>query len=506
MKLKITPNPTTISIMNLWAKSLRQLSFVTVALFFFSCEDENAILGFKNPVPKFNVSFVEIPLTSNFHLIDSIITDNKNGAGNMLIGRYQDNVLGKIQAESYLQIYPGAATQIPITAIFDSLTFSIRYSFYGYGFSGESTERFAIHELFDSLARTSAVRYQFNHDDLAYNPTPMAVASVTVKSDSLVKQYNTNPSQQDTLTARARLSDDLGRKIFALLQEYNFTTTATKPAGPEYRAFLEAVRGLALIPTESNAVLGFKIFNGFSGVTVHYRTFENGAVKDTLSRGLGFNLPSFTKIRADREGTVLYGVDPYKSLAGSNTSGARYIQSGNPAITKLDLANFYAFADTVGNVMVNEASLVIDGVESSLTTPAISSLYLKVLNEDNTFTNYGMASDRAAMDPYLLTQTNLKGILLVDGKHYAVKFDQAAEAAALRYSDGSYSTYLTLFIQRLINFRNDADADNDTGLRYLGLYPFSPGISSSVSRTVFNAENVKLRIYYTKPTLTTTPN
>ena len=112
--------------MNLWAKSLRQLSFAAVALFFFSCEDENAILGFKNPVPNFNVSYVEIPLTSNAQLIDSIITDNKAGAaGNMLIGRYMDPVFGTVQAESYLQIIPPAASDVRATSLLPPVLHSL---------------------------------------------------------------------------------------------------------------------------------------------------------------------------------------------------------------------------------------------------------------------------------------------------------------------------------------------------------------------------------------------
>jgi hypothetical protein len=480
---------------------------VAVALFFFSCEDENTILGFKNPDPKFNVSFVEIPLTSNLQLIDSIITDNKNGGGSMLIGRYLDNALGEVQAESYLQMYPGAATQIPVDAEFDSLTLSIRYNFYGYGFYGERTETFTIHELFDSLDRNLTVRYKFNQPNLAYDATPMAVASVTVKSDSLIKQLNTVSTLQDTLVTRARLSDALGRKIFALLQTYNFTSSASQSANVQYREFLNAVRGLAFIPKESDAILGFKIFNNLSAVTLHYRTKENNVVKDTVTRNLGFNFPSFTKIRVNRDGTVLGGAFPYQGVAGSITNGKRVVQSGNPAVTKLDLTNFYAFADTVGNVLVNEASLIIDGVESSLTTPPIDALALKAMNEDNKFTNYAVgATDRLAMTPYMLSQPNPNGVLLLDGKHFFVKSDQADQVGALEYDDGSYSGYLTLFLQQLIKYRNDADGVNQTRLRYLGLYPLSPSISSSVSRTVFNAENVKLRIYYTKPTLTTTPN
>ena len=39
--------------MNLWAKRIGQLAVLPVALFFFSCEDEAGVLGYKNPNPKF---------------------------------------------------------------------------------------------------------------------------------------------------------------------------------------------------------------------------------------------------------------------------------------------------------------------------------------------------------------------------------------------------------------------------------------------------------------------
>ena len=130
--------------MNLWAKSLRQLSFVAVALFFFSCEDENTLLGFKNPVPKFNVAFVDIPLTSNSFLIDSIITDNKTGSSALLIGKYNDPAFGAVTATPVLNINYTSGSRIPGDAIFDSVTFSLRYNYYHYGFSGERTEKFSI--------------------------------------------------------------------------------------------------------------------------------------------------------------------------------------------------------------------------------------------------------------------------------------------------------------------------------------------------------------------------
>ena len=45
---KTQPNRITISIMNLWANRVGQLASLLVALFFFSCEDEASVLGFKN--------------------------------------------------------------------------------------------------------------------------------------------------------------------------------------------------------------------------------------------------------------------------------------------------------------------------------------------------------------------------------------------------------------------------------------------------------------------------
>lgn len=501
--------------MNLWAKSLRQLSFVAVALFFFSCEDENTLLGFKNPVPKFNVSFVEIPLTSNSLLIDGIVTDSKGSlsatnpgaVGNLLIGQYQDAELGNIKAESFLQVYPAGATQIPADAIFDSVTLSIRYNFYSYGFSGQATEKFTIHELYDSLPRDLTVRYKFDQPAPAYNGTPMATAGVTVRADSLLKQFNTPSTQQDTLVTRARLSDDFGRKIFRLSQEYSFLSGSSLSANVQYREFLNQVRGLAFIPSESNGILGIRILNNLSAVTVHYRTLESGAVKDTLSRSYGFNLPSFTRLEADRAGTALANAVPYQNISVAPESGRRYIQNGSPVITKVDLANFYAFADTVGNVLINEASLVIDGVESPVSTPAIGTLGYKVMNEDNSFANRSLlTTDSLAMTPYLLANANPDGVLVPDGKNYIVKNDIDADPAELDYTDGRYFGYLTFFFQKLLKERNDSDGVNDTRLRYVGLFPLSPSVASSVSRTAFNAENVKLRIYYTKPTLTSTPN
>ena len=126
--------------MNLWVKTLRQLTIVSVALFFFSCEDESGLLGFKNPNKKFHVGYVDIPLNvSSVFGIDSLQTDLRPQleAGQtrivdgLLIGQYTDTELGKVNAQSFLTLYPTANTVLDNTAVYDSVTVEFRLNFYG---------------------------------------------------------------------------------------------------------------------------------------------------------------------------------------------------------------------------------------------------------------------------------------------------------------------------------------------------------------------------------------
>jgi len=64
----------------------------------------------------------------------------------------------------------------------------------------------------------------------------------------------------------------------------------------------------------------------------------------------------------------------------------------------------------------------------------------------------------------------------------------------LTYSstDKTYRSYPTLFFQKLIELK-------DTPYKYWALSPSAPAPGKSVTRTIFPKENLKLKIYYTKP-------
>jgi hypothetical protein len=486
--------------MNLWAKSLRQLCFA-VALFFFSCEDENSFLGFptERGNQKFNVSFIEIPLPSSTVLIDSIPTDNRTAASVVQIGKYFDPLMGPVTATAYLQFVPIAAPVIPATAVYDSVTVQFRYNFYGYGFTGEQTHRFTIHELTDTLDRYT--RHEFDNT-IGYDPTPIGEFSKTVRYDSLKEQLGL-ATGQDTLLVTARIFGATGIRMFRLLQSYPFSGPNSQLVASEYRDFINTVKGIAVVPTENNGIVGIRILDGFSKVTLHYHNLNSssGAV-DTLARTSIFNSPSFTNISIDRSASELGALTYYQNMPPS-TFGTRYAQSGAPVVTRIDLDSFYQFADTVENVIINEAELVLGGASSNTGLEAHSSLGLKLMNANNQFINNKVDADSTAMSGYHY-------VIEANTYHYFVQSDQPSTnpiRAGLVYdSDEShFAGYMTFFVQSLLRKKNDADGINEQRVKHMAVYPNTPAIGYSVNRSTFDASQVKLRIYYTRPNVNANP-
>jgi hypothetical protein len=476
--------------MNLLAKSLGQLAVLAVALFFFSCEDPTS-LGYQNPNKKFNVQYVEIPLSSSVVLTDSLVTDNKlrNGVptagGSTLVGRYTDEVMGTVKAESFLQIYrsTGATTKLPSAAVFDSVTFQMKLNFYSYGFTGVQTEKFTVHEITGDSLNSMRSHYYYSSSTLAYDPTMIGEISVQVDYDSLKKELSKQSNQRDTLLARGKLSDTFGQKIFGYAQASEFKTNA------EIKQFLSDFKGISLVPSQSNAILGLDIFSSFSKIVLHYHT-----ATDTLEAALGFSTAGFTNIQTDRSATSLAGVLPYQS---SDPGELRFIQGGSPVLTKVDLENFYNVIDTIDNALINSAELVIENVESPLATPVHGSLVARVMNENSQFSNLNTADEQN----FRIYSASLAG----DGVYLNVRSDVASQNnpyATLGYSSDkkSYSVFLTLFAQSLFRNKNSDTGINANRIKYLGLIQNSINSGPNVNRSVFSKNAVKLRISYTKPT------
>jgi hypothetical protein len=290
---------------------------------------------------------------------------------------------------------------------------------------------------------------------------------------------------------KARLDDGFGEELFILaLNDFNSEFS-------DNEKFRTHFKGLALIPSEGDAVIGLSLSTTFSKVTLHYHTTTGGVNKDTLYRDFLFTGVSFHSIEANRPGDLPTTEQPFTpgvDLIG----GKRVVQSGAPLLTKIDLNPFYAFADTVDaeQIMINSAELIIESVPSPEGYKPIANLELRIMDEDDTYLDRRVDEDSTAMSGYNV---------ITNGIGYYVGGDLSQNAAYLTYSKSKerYSGFSTLFFQSLFDKRNREDS---LRLRYLGLFPATAttGISGaaagkSINRSIFNKENIKLRIYYTSP-------
>jgi hypothetical protein len=487
--------------MNLLAKSLGQLAMLAVALFFFSCEDPTSI-GIPNPTSKFSIFSLDIPLETSSVLLDSVITDNRISLGRVEVGKYHDNVMGDVTAQAYLQMYNTYGDKLPPNAEFEYATVQFHFNFYSYGLTGKDTVRFTVHEVTDILNIDSTFNYFYN-SSVAFDQSPLGQINVGVDYDSLTANISRAPALQDTLVAEATLDHDFGQRVFNFCQQNEFKSR------DDASRFFAVIKGLALVPTaDTKAVVGINITSGYSNMVLHFHT---QGVQDTLQAAfsfanLNFNNPAFTRIEADRTGTALAGLQPYQSTDFGNE---RYIQSGAPVVSKIDIANIYKVFDTLNNVLINSAELVIENVDSPPGFGVVPAMTLMVMNENNQFANVAYQADRDAHAKDRVYFFGRKTIAYPLGKYLAVQNDNfpSEPFATVGYSstDKKYSTFATLFTQNLFNnSKTVAGTINETRIKYLALFPYAPTftnlISGTVNRSVFDKNNIKLRLTYTKPT------
>ncbi len=461
--------------MNLWARRMGQL--LLAALFLMGCEDENSLLGFRNPNKKFNVDYLDIPLTSGVLLIDSTRTDNlASGINRLLAGKYQDPDLGEVRATFFTQLRPGIIDTIPPESIYDSIIVEFQLDNYAYGAQGITDETISVHEITeDSISYTlPAIPYYYT-SSLGYGQS-MGQGTISVNYDSLKKQASlVRPDTAFSFRFKLNEETDFSTRLFDLLK--NNPDNALK----DPKKFRYAIKGLAVVAENpSNSILGFTgSAQSRTRLTLHYHT-----ASDTLTRVFYMDIGSFSNITTDRIGE-LAGVQKYELIEPA--SELRYLQNGSPVITRIDLANFYTAMESIPNTLINAAEFVIESTDNPSYLGPPPNIYLRTIKEDNQFYNQKKVIDRDFMAGYWVMR---------DEDYYLSRSDITTGGQSvpvtLNYSDGMYVGNATLFMQDLYSKRN-----SDTKLQYLALY--STNIGKTVNRAVFNSDQIKLRIYYTIP-------
>ncbi len=436
------------------------------------------MLGFKADKDRFQVRYIEIPLESSVVLTDSIRTQNLGGEENrVLVGQYQDPVFGGIHAEGLLQVVPSNNyTTISATAVLDSSFLTMRTDYYQYGGSGASTEEYQLHEITETLKYESVAYYAKTHT--AYSAQSLGSATLAVDPTVFKKEFD-DTDADPALSLKFPLNVDYAQRLFKAVNKDDASFT-------DFTKFREIFKGLAVVATNSKKVVGFNMANNQSFITLYY---HDGDQKLTFSYYLNTAV-NYSNISFDRAGTNFSGLtDYYKEY---NPSGnKRAVQSGSGIITKLDLKKFFTYTDTIPNLIFNSAELVIENVDpvGDYYTPTIALALTRSTNR--------LFSIRTKADTTNFLSFN--GRLQALNSVFVASADNISSPFALNYNSETkaYSGFCTLFFQELYNLKK-----KDLQFQYFSLYPVYPLINKSVNRVSFNADQIKLRLYFTRPLTT----
>lgn len=491
-------------------------------IFLIACkEDETSLLGFKTNSEKFKVIYQEVPVASSVMLIDSVLTYNNlslGGNGRLLVGKYHDNTFGDITASAYTQFGPiNPKVDIPSSATLVSGYLVLSPDFYQYGDGVTSTNSFSVHELLDSIPPITAPLselpkriqgipgyqpYYFN-SSFPYDPNSIGTTLYTIDPSGFDQKFDdlkNNPSKLDhnTIdTLKIQLNSTFANKLFAMArnQTSDYTTLSR---------FRRVFKGLVIRPGATDTkVMGFNPDNDSttfskSRIILTYDepdATSGGTVRKTLEYSI-FNsgLIGFSNISADRAATPL-ALLPAPGM-DVELDGTRYYQSGNPVTTKLNFGKFLEFADTIPNLVFNSVQLSIDVDDTSPYAPP-AALRLRYLNTSNKFVNFYSGVDTEATFPLYPSMTyDVDGWYII-GKKINSQITGSSFDLIYNSEDKRYSADLTDFFQTLYKVK-------DAEFRYtdFALVGASPEIGKSVNRTVFNKDNVKLKIFYTIPVVT----
>ena len=485
--------------MNLWARTLGQLAVLTVALFFFSCEDETSLLGFKSPNKKFKVNFVDIPLPSDVFLVDSVRTSNLYDPNNqssesirLLAGRYTDDQLGVVNSTAVTQFFTTSRSKLTETAELDYVTLQLRFDFYVYGNQTPTPQTISIHELQKDL-KGDSINYYFNKSTTLYDPAPLGSTTFTIIPEDF-KKYVTD-RKDTTISVIVPLDPAFGQRIFDSALKYRGATTVEDSTFVKYSEFIKEFKGIAIVPEDGDKILGFNPAAGASMITLHYHDAET----DSLTLNLAFEFtPGYNAITSDRSSSELAGLTQY-SQPFSPPSTKRYIQAGTGILTRLDFQGFYDFVDADSNtsVVINSAELNLGPAAESSTFDPVNVLTLLAVKNEGYLRKVAVkdidpaqyAADSASVSGYggrMGITNSFFSPLDADGNVFGITRQE---------DNDDYNGFLTLFVQEF--FKRQVQKDR---FRYFALYPSSPQAGKSVNRLIFDAGNIKLRIYYTRPT------
>jgi hypothetical protein len=458
--------------MTLWDRKAGLI--LGLALFTLACEEPGEIGLEINPENgSFVARYFEIPVDNSIIQQEDVLSGSRTridfnhvnqlptSDGRLLVGGYNTPEFGTFNSRSFSNIY---FTRFGFTSngfTFDSLVFSIKVDYiYGDDFFGN--KRIAVHELSEEIQLDSVY---LTKNSTPYFPDPIG-------------EFNFNVSAFDTILVdtifSTRLSDEFGMKLFDKAGEDSITFF-------DNRVFREFFKGIALVSDESNGmVAGIHAESQSTFMRMYFHNEEDttfldltvdGFTRDTTIVGTDttykvINLTRYyNNISLDKSGSAIAGIPGYYTEFQTNDDFT-YIQASSGVFTKLDFSKYFEFLDTVSNLVINRAELI-----------------LPVKN----YQNYLQPS--FGFDLYLTDDSNRFLEVDVQGSKQYLTIGSVTYTGNTGENRGQYEGNITPYIQGLTlgQIDNPMILVGQSGLEKSVL---------SVNQTLLEKRDILLRVYY----------
>ncbi len=301
--------------------------------------------------------------------VDSFSTYN---TGFLIAGSHHDPALGYIESKAFFEIAPPALDlRNTSNCVYDSLVMYIKSSS---GYMGDTSVPFTlnVHEVTQAMD-VSEIPLGYNVNTVAFNPVPMAFATVRIR-----------PSNKDSF--QIKLPDDFGRTLFRMFKTNSDTVT-------NIDAFKRFFKGICLAGGAANNALYYfdKTAAANFVIRLHYTIAD--ALPKSMTADFAINTSSynFNSFTYNKTGTPLSVFVPGKKqlINSTATNNTAYLNYNSGLFPKISLGNLFSIKELHPYVQVLKATLEIKPIKQSFGTGtdySLPSLVELRLIDDNNYT------------------------------------------------------------------------------------------------------------------------
>ncbi|MBW3128957.1 DUF4270 family protein [Hymenobacter profundi] len=503
--------------MNWPTKALRRWSACLLSapalLMATGCEDPNNISVELPGSASTTTEYRDLPVMAYTVRRDSLPTLN---ASQMLLGRVRDNNTGIVTAArvyTNLQVSPDPLPATFAGAQLDSVTLIMAYTrAYGTTTQPGQFNVFGLQQKLDE-------RVAYNSSTSASVGTPL-LSNVTIpySPERRERQPSSPASTTDTVTTVANVPQALNFRIaksssfstglFALLQKTDFT-----------QAQLDAyVAGLAVAPADDYVGAVASIDPSYTRLVVYYHDPARPSIRRVYRMASNVNNDSryFTQITPDfsAAGPLAAVADKKQSVPAAVTNEVTYIQDGVGLATKLVIPGLEELRKQSG-IAINRAELLVpvkpfsnsvfpypgyQSLNDPTKNAAVTKTYLYEANSEN---------NRILQRTVLSNPIN-RLVQADQANQQSQSYQAASNASPAAGSQAEGTLYSvdasTLYYSILMTSYTQAYLLNQLGGELPSAFLFSPTlalpkayqptVNVSLNRAVLNANNIKLRVYF----------